>query len=231
MEDFDISRFRGALIDMDGVLYDSMPRHARAWKVMTDICGLNCDPDEFYLYEGMTGPATIQLIYRRERHYDIEHEDAEILYAIKSRHFAAMGSAPTMPGADRMLRAFEQAGIPRVLVTGSGQKSLLDKLDRDYPGAFADNHRVTALDVTHGKPDPEPYLRGAAKLGFDPQDCIVVENAPLGVRAGKAAGCFTVAVMTGPIPRERFVEEHADMIFDTMPQFAAWLEQKLAKVD
>ena len=59
-----------------------------------------------------------------------------------------------------MLRAFEKARIPRVLVTGSAQSSLIGNLDKDYPGAFPMDKRVTALDVVHGKPDPEPYLKG-----------------------------------------------------------------------
>ena len=90
--------------------------------------------------------------------------------------------------------------------------------------ACLDGRRVTALDVKHGKPDPEPYLKGASLVGAAPADCMVVENAPLGVRAGKAAGCFVCAVMTGPIPREQFVKEGADLIFNAMEEFADYLE-------
>ena len=83
---------------------------------------------------------------------------------------------------------------------------------------------MTALDVTNGKPDPEPYLKGLAIAGIQPQEAIVIENAPLGVRAGKAAGIFTVAVTTGPVPREAFEKEGADIIFPSMPAFADYLE-------
>lgn len=216
-----------ALIDMDGVLYDSMPYHAKAWHQMMAEQGVKTDPDEFFLYEGMTGEATIRLIYRRELGKDVTPQEAAELYARKSEIFAAFGKKPLMKGADRMLRAFMEAGIPRVLVTGSGQASLLDNLCSEYPGAFPDGMRVTAHDVKHGKPDPEPYLMGAEKAGVTPADCIVVENAPLGVRAGKAAGCFTIAVTTGPIPREAFEKEGADMIFPSMDAFADWLESRL----
>ncbi len=215
---------RAALIDMDGVLYDSMPGHTLAWKHMMDDLGVNCDRDEFYLYEGMTGQATIRMLLRRELGEDCTPDRAKELYAVKSRYFKDMGPAPLMPGADRMLAALGRAGLRRVLVTGSGQKSLFEALDRDYPGVFGEECRVTGLDVKHGKPDPEPYLMGASKAGVAPSECIVVENAPLGVRAGKAAGCFTVAVMTGPIPREEFEKENADMIFGSMCEFADYLE-------
>lgn len=221
------SDIRVALIDMDGVLYDSMPHHARAWHQMMSEAGVTTDPDEFFLYEGMTGKATINLIFERELHRPASDEEATRLYARKAELFVASGKKVAMKGAGRMLKAFIDAGIPRVLVTGSAQSSLLNSLDKDYPGAFPQDKRVTALDVKHGKPDPEPYLMGASKAGVDISRAIVVENAPLGVRAGKRAGAFTVAVTTGPIPREEFEKEGADLIFPSMDAFADWLEKTL----
>lgn len=221
-----IKEYEAALIDMDGVLYDSMPGHTKAWERMVSELGIECTRDEFYLYEGMTGKATINLIYRRAYGRDCTDEEADRLYAIKSKYFRDSGMRPLMAGADRMLAALGRLGMQRVLVTGSAQRSLLEALERDYPGVFPEDKRVTALDVTEGKPAPEPYLKGAAKAGVAPSRCIVVENAPLGVRAGKAAGCFTIAVTTGPIPREEFEKEGADLIFPSMPAFAAWLEEQ-----
>lgn len=213
-----------ALIDMDGVLYDSMPLHARAWQRMISEQGIDCTTDEFFLYEGMTGAATIDLIFRRAYGRNADPEEAKRLYAIKSDYFKSFGAKPTMQGADRMIRALQRLGMRRVLVTGSGQASLIQAINHDYPGAFADTDRVTANDVSRGKPDPEPYLRGLAIAGTRPENTIVIENAPLGVRAGVAAGCFTIAVTTGPIPREAFVKEEANLIFDSMPGFADFLE-------
>ncbi|GFI56710.1 validoxylamine A 7'-phosphate phosphatase [Muribaculaceae bacterium] len=120
--------------------------------------------------------------------------------------------------------ALKKRDLRRVLVTGSAQAKLLDGVNRDYPGIFLPGDRVTALDVTNGKPDPEPYLKGLAIAGLQAQEAIVIENAPLGVRAGKAAGIFTVAVTTGPVPREAFEKEGADIIFPSMPAFADYLE-------
>lgn len=221
------SRFRAALIDMDGVLYDSMPGHTLAWKRMMNDLGVECTREEFYLYEGMTGVATIDMLFRREFGHGCEPERALELYEIKSKYFKQQGPAHPMPGADRMLNALRDGGLKRVLVTGSAQKNLLEGLNRDYPGIFLDDMRVTALDVKRGKPDPEPYLMGAAKADVKPSEAIVIENAPLGVRAGKAAGCFTIAVTTGPIPRSEFEREGADMIFDSMNEFADFLQNQL----
>jgi HAD superfamily hydrolase (TIGR01509 family) len=224
-----LQKLRGALIDMDGVLYDSMPGHTFAWKRMMDGLGVECDRDEFYLYEGMTGAATINLLFKRAFGEECEPGRVKDLYALKSQYFKELGPAKPMPGADRMLSLLGEAGLTRVLVTGSGQASLLEALQRDYPGVFGKGRMITAHDVTHGKPDPEPYLKGAALAGLVPSECIVVENAPLGVRAGKAAGCFTVAVTTGPIPREAFEREGADMIFESMEAFADFLQDNFQK--
>lgn len=215
---------KAALIDMDGVLYDSMKYHTLAWQRMMQELGVNCTREEFYLYEGMTGAATIQLLFNREFGKECPAERVKELYQRKTEYFREIGGNEPMPGADRMLRALEQNGLKRVLVTGSGQLSLLDNLNKDYPGAFLEGNRVTAHDVTHGKPHPEPYLRGLEIAGVERESAIVIENAPLGVQAGKAAGIFTVAVTTGPIPREEFECAGADIIFPSMPAFADYLE-------
>lgn len=215
---------KAALIDMDGVLYDSMKYHALSWHKMMAEVGLNLDPDEFYYYEGMTGRHTIDLIFRREFHRPATEEEMTELYKRKTELFVECGKKEMMPGADRMLATLRERGIRCVLVTGSGQASLLDSIAHDYPGIFLPGDVVTAHDVTHGKPDPEPYLRGLAKAGVQPHEAMVIENAPLGVKAGHGAGCFTVAVATGPIPMADLTAAGADIVFESMPKFAEMLE-------
>ena len=128
-----------------------------------------------------------------------------------------------MPGAAEMLDFMKQIGMKRVLVTGSGQNSLISRLDTDYPGAFTEDLRVTSRDVVHGKPAPEPYLKAMEKAGVTAPECIVVENAPLGVEAGHAAGMFTVGINTGPLDPRELTEAGADVVFDSMPEFAEGL--------
>lgn len=175
---------KAALIDMDGVLYDSMKNHTAAWFRMATELGIECTRDEFYAYEGMTGTATIDILFKRAYGRNASPEEAKELYARKARYFMETGEPQMMPGATRMLEVLRNAGIERVLVTGSGQHSILDRLDRDYPGIFAPDKRVTAMNVTHGKPDPEPYLKGLEFAGCGPHEAVVIENAPLGVLAG-----------------------------------------------
>lgn len=215
---------KAALIDMDGVLYDSMPFHARSWhKLFTDLGVTTSNPDEYYLYEGMKGSDTIGMILQRELGQETTEKERMEIYERKAELFKNCGEAKPMPGASEMLLALKNHGIDTVLVTGSAQGSLLDNINRDYPGYFPKEKRVTALDVTNGKPHPEPYVKGLEKAGVKPHETIVIENAPLGVRSGKAAGLFTIAVTTGPIPAEAFRKEGADLIFPDMPTFAKWL--------
>lgn len=215
---------KAALIDMDGVLYDSMPFHSQAWhKLFTELGVVNSDPKEYYLYEGMTGGDTIGMILKRELNRDTTPEERKAIYARKSEMFRNCGEKKLMPGAAEMLQGLKNLGLDTVLVTGSAQSNLLDGIEKDYPGFFPKDKRVTALDVKNGKPHPEPYLRGLEKAGVKAEEAIVIENAPLGVRSGKASGCFTIAVTTGPIPAQVFEKEGADMIFPDMPTFAKWL--------
>ena len=75
---------------------------------------------------------------------------------------------------------------------------------------------VTAFDVKFGKPNPEPYLMGLVKAGVAANEAIVVENAPIGVQAGVAAGIFTVAVNTGPLDSKVLLDAGANLLFPSM---------------
>ena len=79
---------------------------------------------------------------------------------------------------------------------------------------------VTAFDVKYGKPNPEPYLIGLKKAGIEPNEAVVVENAPLGVKAGVAAGVFTIAVNTGPLPESALLDEGANLLFGSMQELS-----------
>ncbi len=215
---------KAALIDMDGVLYDSMKNHTEAWYRTLAPMGIPCTREEFYLYEGRTGASTIKYLFEKHFSRQITDEECRQIYKIKEKHFNDLPKVEPMPGADRMLQTLLAHDIRPVLVTGSGQTSVLDRLNHDYPGVFQDNHKVTAHDVKLGKPNPEPYLMGLAKAGVEPHEAMVIENAPLGVTAGTAAQVFTIAVNTGPIPPQALIEAGAYMIYPSMPNFANRIE-------
>ena len=207
---------KAALCDMDGTLYDSMPHHADAWhKVISDE-GIECTRDEFFLYEGRTGASTINLLFNRAFNHGATDDECRRIYKNKTEVFKSMPDVDVMPGAQSLVQQFVDAGITPVLVTGSGQGSLLSRLDVDYNHVFTPEHRVTAHDVTLGKPHPEPYLMALKKAGVSADCAIALENAPLGVKSAADAGVFTIAVVTGPIPREAMIEAGAAIVFNSM---------------
>lgn len=214
---------RGALIDMDGTLYDSMPLHTRAWKTLADEIGLEATEEEFYQYEGMTGHDILDLMMYRQKGRHVSRDEAHELYGRKAALVAAAGAPPVMPGALEMMHQFRRLDVTTVLVTGSGQMSILERLNRDFPGAFTTGHMVTAHDVLHGKPSAEPFLKGLSKAGTLPSQTIAVDNAPLGVKSAAAAGLFTVGVTTGPIPKEALAKAGATIIYDSITAFARYL--------
>lgn len=209
------------MFDMDGVLYDSMPNHARCWHLAMSHYGLSLPEDEAFQHEGRTGAGTINLVMRRERHRDATPAEVEEIYAYKSNLFLQQPEPIDMPGAASVLRQVKASGLLPVLVTGSGQRSLLQRLNRSYPDTFVAERMVTAFDVKRGKPAPDPYLMGLQKAGdLPPFRSMVVENAPLGVEAGVAAGVFTVAVNTGPLPAHMLTDAGANLLLPSMQALA-----------
>ena len=205
---------------MDGVLFDSMPNHAYAWSHAMTEYGLQMTPEEVYMNEGRTGSATINMLAQRFWGRDATEEEKQLIYEAKSKVFNTCPEAKPMPGALETLQAVKKKGLKIVLVTGSAQTSLLEKLERSYPGFFQQDLMVTGFDVKYGKPFPEPYLKGLQKAGIKPEEGIVVENAPLGVQAGHAAGIFTIAANTGPLKDEVLKNAGADIVLPGMMDVA-----------
>ena len=214
---------KAVLFDMDGVIYDSMPNHAVSWHESMKDYGLEIPYEGAYQYEGMRGVETIKLLARTQWQRELSDEEATRMYEHKSDLFAQRVKthpAPIMPGIRELMQKIKTQGLKICVVTGSGQHTLLDKLLSDFAGLLQEQLIVTAFDVTHGKPHPEPYLKGMQKCGTEPWETIVVENAPLGVRAAVAAKCFTIAVNTGPLPDEMLLQEGADLIYPRMTDLA-----------
>lgn len=216
---------KAILFDMDGVLYDSMPYHVRAWQETAEKYKLIAKPEDFYLYEGRTGNSTLDILFRQTFGRDATPEEKKNIYEEKNALFTKYNRERPMKGAAEVLKQVVNAGWQAILVTGSGQLGLPEKLNETYPGVFVRTKMVTAYDVKYGKPHPEPYLAGLAKAGVKACEAIVVENAPLGVQAGVAAGIFTIAVNTGPLPGRGLLEAGANALFPDMQSLSeAWHE-------
>ena len=221
LQKFGFSKFtpKAVLFDMDGVLYDSMPNHAYSWHNSMASFGIVMSEADAYAHEGMRGVETIKKIVKEQRGIEISDEESQRMYAEKSRIFATRPEAKIMEGVIELQRKIKSFGMKIVVVTGSGQHSLLEKLTHDFSGLIEPGMIVSSFDVTRGKPHPMPYLKGMEKAGVNPWEAIVVENAPLGGRAAVAAKIFTVAVNSGPLPNEMLAVEGANIIFDKMTDF------------
>ena len=216
---------KAVFFDQDGVLFNSMPYHAKSWELAMTENGMPFTAEQTYRNEGRTGASVIAEAYKLIHHNEAPQELIEAVYAAKSAHFNRLtgGKLPELiPGIREVLDYLHSKGVQCWVVTGSGQRSLLDKLNDTFPGIFSGI--ITAYDVKYGKPNPEPYLKAWERSGFDKSECYVVENAPLGVRAGKAAGLFTIAVNTGILSDSELSVEGADKVFPNMDALLQWLK-------
>jgi len=217
---FEALRPKAVLFDMDGVLYDSMPNHAIAWHESMATYGIDMTTNDAYATEGARGIDTIRKMVLEQQGRDITLEEAQQMYELKSSIFHSLEEAPVMPGILSLMRQIRDGGLSIGVVTGSGQRPLIARLLDDF-GEFLDtSHITTAYDVTRGKPHPDPYLKGMAKAGIKPWETFVVENAPLGVKAGSASRAFTIAVNTGPLTDQELYEAGADLLFSQMTELS-----------
>ena len=216
-----VSLPKAVFFDQDGVLYNSMPYHAKAWAWAMTKHGLPYTEEETYMNEGRTSVGVIQEHYLHLFGTDAPQQIIDDIYADKTAYFNRMtgGMPGNIPGVSEVLEYLHAQGVECWVVTGSGQRNLINSLNETFNHVFTGI--VSSFDVKHGKPDPEPYLKAWEKSGFRKEDCAVVENAPLGVRAAKAAGLFTIAVNTGPLPDKALWDEGADLV---LPDMKALLE-------
>lgn len=216
-------KLKAVLFDMDGVLFNSMPYHSEAWHNVMKSHGLTLSREEAYMHEGRTGAGTINIVFQRELGREATQEEIESIYKEKSILFNSYAEAERMPGAWELLQQVKNDGLTAMVVTGSGQLSLLERLEHNYPGMFRKELMVTAFDVKYGKPNPEPYLMALKKGGLKADEAVVVENAPLGVEAGHKAGIFTIAVNTGPLDGQVLLDAGADLLLPSMQALSdAW---------
>src|SRR6266403_3731529 len=177
-------RCRGVLFDLNGVLVDSTPAVARVWAGWAHKHGFN--PDE--VVKKAHGRPSITTIRELLPHADHAVEDREV----ERREIADVEGVVPLPGAMELLKALP---LERWAIVTSCTGALAN-VRIAAAGLPRPRHLVTSTDVKHGKPDPEPYLKGAQTLDVSASECIVIEDAPAGIRAGKAAGARVIALRT-----------------------------------
>jgi len=119
---------KAVLFDMDGVIYNSMPNHAKSWHEAMATFGLDMAPEEAYLYEGMRGVETIKLLARKQWHRELSDEEAARMYAVKSATFAQCPPPAKMDGITMLMEQIKAQGMTICVVTGSGQQNRDEEL-------------------------------------------------------------------------------------------------------
>jgi mannitol-1-/sugar-/sorbitol-6-phosphatase len=187
--------FEAVIFDLDGTLIDSTPAVNRAWATWASEHGLALT--ELDRHHGVPSASVIRAAMPEDRHDAAIRRIAEI-------ELADLHDIVVLPGATEALASL--AGAKNAIATSCTVPLAAARIaaaQLAHPTVI-----VTADDVAHGKPHPEAFLQAAQRLGADPRHCLVVEDAPKGLEAAHAAGCFTLAVVT-TTPRDAL---HADAI-------------------
>ncbi|MGB8012739.1 MAG: HAD family hydrolase [Terriglobales bacterium] len=183
-------RCSALLFDMDGVLIDSTPAVARVWHRWALEHGL--DPESVvHRAHGRPSRTTIRELLPNA---DIDLEDREV----ERREIEDLEGVVLLPGARELLSSLP----PERWTIATSCTRRLAEVRLQAAGLPIPRNMVTSTDVKIGKPDPEPYLKAAAKLGFAASECVVVEDAPAGVRAGKSAGARVIGFPTTMVRRD-----------------------------
>ena len=187
--------FEAVIFDMDGTLIDSTPAVRRSWTTWMHEYGLS--PEQLGRHHGVPSAQVV-------RHLLAEDQQVAAIRRIDELELADVGDIVVLPGAAEALDALRDAKSAIATSCTVPLASARIAAAHLVPPSVL----VTVDDVAHGKPAPDPFLEAARRLGADPTRCLVVEDAPKGLEAAHAAGCFSLAVVT-TTPRE---ELHADAV-------------------
>jgi len=174
---------KGILFDMDGVLISSIGAAVRCWKRWAKRYGVP-NAEEFEIPHGVRSIDLVKMLRP-----DIDPQEG--LRAIEDMEVEDVADLQVLPGVKALLESLPPERW--AIVTSATRRLLLARLKA--AGLPVPERIISAEMVERGKPDPEPYRRGAELLGFRPDECVVVEDAPSGVGAGKAAGCRVLGVL------------------------------------
>jgi len=196
--------------DMDGVLADTAPYHFRAWQEIFGKRGVKFTREDFKHGFGIRNDAII----RRTLGEEIAQEKIEAIAREKEATFRRMigQNIKPLPGALKLLKALNESGVKMALASSTPIENI--RLITGNLGiANCFQAIVTGHEVTEGKPSPQVFLLAAQRLGVEPRNCIVIEDAVAGVAAAKRAGMYCVAIAT---THSRQSLKQADLIVDTL---------------
>ena len=189
----DVKKMLKAIIfDMDGVLIDSMPYHADAWIAVFARMGIKVQRDDIYKIEGSNHIGVIKIVFEKAGRIP-EPEDFHKLAEEKKEIFSKINKATVFEGIYELIDILKNK-YTLAVVSGSDKAVVKELIGRFFPDMFS--VMVTGSDVKEGKPSPVSYLKAVEMLKVRKDECVVIENAPLGVESAKKAGLYCIAIPT-----------------------------------
>lgn len=183
-------RYKGAIFDMDGLLFDTERLYQQAWEEIAGERGVKLDSSFLREVAGTTGEHTCRII---EQYYHVPNGNGireECMRKVKGKLSEAVPMKKGVPG---ILRFFREKGIRTAVASSNAAEQIESNLERagirEYFSVI-----VSGMEVKHGKPAPDIFLMAAERIGCEPGECFVFEDSENGIRAGHAAGCITVMV-------------------------------------
>lgn len=208
---------KAIIFDMDGVLVDSMSYHAEAWYIVLNTVGISIDKKIIYGLEGANSRQVIDIILRQHGRIPTEAEIQELGHK-KLIMFEQLERVRPFDGIPELLETLKLK-YKLAVVSGSNRKTVQTTLNTFFPGTF--QVIIDGEETRIGKPSPEPYLRAIEKLDIPKNHCLVIENAPLGIRSAKSADLRCIAIATY-LNRESLKE--ADFIVDNHRELGRYLQ-------
>ncbi len=204
---------KAVLFDFDGVIADTLTYHVDAWQRVFADYGVRIAAEDVYLLEGQLAENIGRQLARQK---GLALDDATLAQLVRQKRmiYNQITRAQVYPNARHAIEFLKQHRIKIALVTGSIRKNIEPVTGNEFLALF--DVMIFGDEVANTKPHPEPYLTAAKKLQVAPKDCLVIENAPMGIRAAKLAGMVCVALKT-TIKDGEYLKE-ADWIVDDISQ-------------
>ncbi len=205
-----MSEIKAILCDFDGVLGNTGESLYEAWKQALSRFDLHISKEDFFLEEGRSSPEIMHaLLVKLKKEPSLASE----ILSIKDEVYKNNSGFSFYPGTDELFNWAKSNNLKFAVVSG-GSKKRLSRAETE-PLLSKVDLVITADDVSNRKPSPEPYLAAATKLGVTPDNCVVIENAPLGIESALAAGMRCIAI-TSTLSQKHLSK--ATIVVDNMDQ-------------